>query len=291
MKKRTTLIVFIILSKIFAVDLITISGNVLSESKTPLIGANIMVLQSQIGGATDINGQFTLKVPNLEGTVQLKASYIGYQSKIEEVIISQEQTSPYQLNFILSSDVMKLESIVVTGMGTEQESRKLGVSIESVRKEQVENSPEVSLVSALRGNVSGLEVRKTSGDAGTNAFFRIRGTGTISGGHEPLVILDGSPISTRTIDSGGRETSERGHPESSSRMADINMNDIESIEVLKGAAASAIYGSRASNGVILITTKTANNEKGKDNLILWPSAKAKLLSRSPWKRWGKKNYT
>ena len=182
MKKRATLIVFIILSKIFAVDLITISGNVLSESKTPLIGANIMVLQSQIGGATDINGQFTLKVPKLKGTVKLKASYIGYQSKIEEVIISQVQTSPYQLNFILSSDVMKLESIVVTGMGTEQESRKLGVSIESVRKEQVENSPEVSLVSALRGNVSGLEVRKTSGDAGTNAFFRIRGTGTISGG-------------------------------------------------------------------------------------------------------------
>ena len=92
MKKRATLIIFIMLSKIFAVDLITISGNVLSESKTPLIGANIMVLQSQIGGATDINGQFTLKVPNLKGTVQLKASYIGYQSKIEEVIISVSYT-------------------------------------------------------------------------------------------------------------------------------------------------------------------------------------------------------
>ena len=120
-----------------------------------------------------------------------------------------------------------------------------------------------TLVSALRGNVSGLEVRKTSGDAGTNAFFRIRGTGTISGGHEPLVIVDGSPISTRTIDSGGRETSERGHPESSSRMADINMDDIESIDVLKGAAASAIYGSRASNGVILITTKSGTTGKTK----------------------------
>ena len=261
MKKKITLVALIISSRIFAVDLITISGNVLSESKTPLIGANIMVLQSQIGGATDINGQFSLKVPNLNGAIQVKASYIGYQSKIEEVIISQLQTTSYQLNFVLGSDVMKLESIVVTGMGTEQESRKLGVSIESVRKEQVENSPEVSLVSALRGNVSGLEVRKTSGDAGTNAFFRIRGTGTISGGHEPLVILDGSPISTRTIDSGGRETSERGHPESSSRMADINMNDIESIEVLKGAAASAIYGSRASNGVILITTKSGTTGK------------------------------
>ena len=119
---------------------------------------------------------------------------------------------------------------MVTGIGIQQRARKLGVSIETVRKEKVESSPEVSLVSALRGNVSGFENPKTSGDAGTNAF-RIRGTGTISGGHEPLVVIDGSPIGTRTIDSGGRETSERGHPESASRMADINMDDIESIEV------------------------------------------------------------
>ena len=90
-----------------------------------------------------------------------------------------------EINFSLPDDVMRLESVVVTGFGI-QETKKLGVSIETVRKEQVEDSPEVSLVSALRGNVPGLEVRKTSGDAGTNAFFRIRGTGTISGGHEPL---------------------------------------------------------------------------------------------------------
>ena len=263
MIKQVAIIALLIYSKVYSVELITITGNVLSKSETPLVGANIMVENSQIGTATDINGEYRLEIPSAlskGGLIKLKTSYIGYQSKVEQVAIP-IKTSLLEFNFILETDVMKLESVVVIGMGVKQESRKLGVSIETVRKEQVENSPEVSLVSALRGNVPGLEIRKTSGDAGTNAFFRIRGTGTISGGHEPLVILDGSPISTRTLDSGGRETSERGHPETSSRMADINMNDIESIEVLKGAAASAIYGSRASNGVILITTKSGTTGK------------------------------
>ena len=250
---------------LFALDLITITGKVRSESGEELIGANVSILESSTGTATDVNGNYrfeVLKEP-LKNQFSVKASYIGYKSIIDTVILSELSNNVVELDFVLPSDVMRLESVVVTGVGIKQETKKLGVSIESVRKEQVEDSPEVSLVSALRGNVSGLEVRKTSGDAGTNAFFRIRGTGTISGGHEPLVIVDGSPVSTRTLDSGGRETSERGHPESSSRMADINMDDIESIEVLKGAAASAIYGSRASNGVILITTKSGTTGKTK----------------------------
>ena len=250
---------------LFANDLIMIKGRVVSESGEELIGANVSVLEGSAGTATDVNGSYSFEVYQDASKNQflIKASYIGYKSKIDTVYFNELINHKAEINFALPSDVMRLESVVVTGVGIEQETKKLGVSIESVRKEQVEDSPEVSLVSALRGNVPGLEVRKTSGDAGTNAFFRIRGTGTISGGHEPLVIVDGSPVSTRTLDSGGRETSERGHPESSSRMADINMDDIESIEVLKGAAASAIYGSRASNGVILITTKSGTTGKTK----------------------------
>ncbi|MFL3006426.1 MAG: SusC/RagA family TonB-linked outer membrane protein [Candidatus Neomarinimicrobiota bacterium] len=248
---------------LFAIDVINISGKVLSESGEELIGANLSIIGSVSGTATDANGnyRFSLMKKEVQNPFLLKASYIGYQSVVDTIRFDTIQENMLEANFSLPADVMRLESVVVTGFGIKQETKKLGVSIETVRKEQVEDSPEVSLVSALRGNVPGLEVRKTSGDAGTNAFFRIRGTGTISGGHEPLVIIDGSPVSTRTLDSGGRETSERGHPESSSRMADINMEDIESIEVLKGAAASAIYGSRASNGVILITTKSGTTGK------------------------------
>ncbi len=251
--------------RLLALEVVTIYGRVISESGEELIGANVSVVNGTSGTATDSNGNYRFEMLNekSQDLFLIKASYIGYQSSIDTLSDLKTDKKDYQINFVLLADVMRLESIVVTGVGIEQETKKLGVSIETVRKEQVEDSPEVSLVSALRGNVSGLEVRKTSGDAGTNAFFRIRGTGTISGGHEPLVIVDGSPISTRTLDSGGRETSERGHPESSSRMADINMDDIESIDVLKGAAASAIYGSRASNGVILITTKSGTTGKTK----------------------------
>ena len=251
-------------SNLLALDSFTLSGSVSSKSGDLLIGANVNVIGTVFGTATDGQGGYVFEVLRKsfsQDTIFVKASYIGYQSQLDTILIKDIENDQIEMHFNLDDDVMRLESVVVTGVGFEQEAKKLGVSIETVRKEQVENSPEVSLVSALRGNVSGLEVRKTSGDAGTNAFFRIRGTGTISGGHEPLVILDGSPVSTRTIDSGGRETSERGHPESSSRMADINMDDIESIEVLKGAAASAIYGSRASNGVILITTKSGTTGK------------------------------
>ena len=252
--------------EIFSSSVLTIEGKITSKSGQELIGANVVVLENSSGVATDIDGNYRLTI--LENTFKnkiltIKISYIGYQSLTDTVRLDDVNQDLINMDYSLAADVMELESVVVTGVGIQQETRKLGVSIETVRKEKVESSPEVSLVSALRGNVSGLEIRKTSGDAGTNAFFRIRGTGTISGGHEPLVVIDGSPISTRTIDSGGRETSERGHPESASRMADINMDDIESIEVLKGAAASAIYGSRASNGVILITTKSGTTGKTK----------------------------
>mgnify|MGYP006157537885 CR=1 FL=1 len=265
--KKALLYVFGLL--LFLSDLsasvVQITGTLSDKSGQALIGANVVVLGSLLGAATDLQGSYIIDIPNeliIDDMVILKSSYIGYSTR-SDTIKNLNVSSATQLNIVLSPDVMKLESIVVTGLGTEIQTKKLGVSIESVRKEAVENSTEVSLVSALRGNVSGLEIRKTSGDAGTNAFFRIRGTGTISGGHEPLVVVDGSPISTRTIDSGGRETSERGHPESSSRISDINMDDIESIEVLKGAAASAIYGSRASNGVILITTKSGRTGQTK----------------------------
>ena len=181
-----------------------ISGKVLDKKGVALAGANVIIVNTNLGTASRIDGSYQLEVLDaaiLNKPIKLKASYIGYESEIKNYIYSEAINEVKDFNFNLATDVMNLETVVVTGLGVEQETKKLGVSIESVSKERVEDSPEVSLVSALRGNVSGLEVRKTSGDAGTNAFFRIRGTGTISGGHEPLVVVDGSPISTRTLDS------------------------------------------------------------------------------------------
>ena len=170
-----------------------ISGKVLDKKGVALAGANVIVVNTNLGAASGVGGYYQLEVFDatiLNNPIKLKASYIGYESEIKNYIYSEPINEVKGFNFNLATDVMNLETVVVTGLGVEQETKKLGVSIESVSKERVENSPEVSLVSALRGNVSGLEVRKTSGDAGTNAFFRIRGTGTISGGHEPLVVVD-----------------------------------------------------------------------------------------------------
>ena len=255
---------FLTISKLTAFDAVTISGSILDISGNPLPGSNVLLINTSYGGAADINGLYTITAPTSlvsDNSANMKASFIGYRSTTNSVVFSGEKN--IVVNFVLSQDVLGMEEVVVTGLGGVEEKKKLGVLIESVKPEVAQKSGETNIITALRGNVPGLEIRKTSGDAGTNAYFRIRGTGTISGGHEPLIIIDGSPINSSTRTVGGDESvqSPRNRSEASSRTSDINIDDIASIEVLKGAAASAIYGSRASNGVILITTKSGKTGK------------------------------
>ncbi|MBT3230029.1 MAG: SusC/RagA family TonB-linked outer membrane protein [Candidatus Marinimicrobia bacterium] len=249
-------------SSVFAVELIHVSGKVTDHQGNALPGANVMVVQSNYGAAAALDGSYELSIPLglfSNGKVAFRAAFMGYKTSIDSLNYSGR--SDIQLNFLLRQDVLGLEEVIVTGLGGLEEKRKLGVLIESVKPETAAKSGETNLVTALRGNVPGLEIKKTSGDAGTNAYFRIRGTGTISGGHEPLMVIDGSPVnsSTRTIGGDGSVQSARNRNEASSRTSDINIDDIASIEILKGAAASAIYGSRASNGVVLITTKSGKS--------------------------------
>ena len=251
----------------FEFSTVRIFGSVTDKSGAPLAGANIIILGTQYGASSTIKGDYSISLPVELLTQKSQAivvSYIGYKSERDSLVYVVE--GEILKNFILTPDVLGLETVVVTGLGGERERKKLGVLIESIRPEAAAKSGETNIVTALRGSVPGLEIRKTSGDAGTNAYFRIRGTGTISGDHEPLIIVDGSPINSSTRTVGGDEgvQSPRNRSEASSRTSDINIDDIASIEVLKGAAASAIYGSRASNGVILITTKSGKT--GKTNI-------------------------
>jgi len=246
-------------SSLFGVELVHISGKVTDNNGNALPGANVMALNTNYGTAADIDGKYLLSIPLKlfsDNTLIFRAAFMGYKAATDS--LSYNANSEMQLDFRLTQDVLGLEEVIVTGLGGLEEKRKLGVLIESVKPETAAKSGETNLVTALRGNVPGFEIKKTSGDAGTNAYFRIRGTGTISGGHEPLIVIDGSPVnsSTRTVGADGGVQSARNRNEASSRTSDINIDDIASIEVLKGAAASAIYGSRASNGVILITTKS-----------------------------------
>lgn len=263
-KKTTNLFFLLIISKVVAFNAVTISGSIVDQTGNPLPGANVLLIDTPYGTVADAVGTYNLVVPTAfvsDNNMNIKVSFIGYRSVTEPVAFIGEKESV--VNFILPQDVLGMDAVVVTGLGGLEEKKKLGVLIESVKPEAAQKSGETNLVTALRGNVPGLEIRKTSGDAGTNAYFRIRGTGTISGGHEPLIIIDGSPINSSTRTVGGDESvqSPRNRSEASSRTSDINIDDIASIEVLKGAAASAIYGSRASNGVILITTKSGKTGK------------------------------
>ncbi|SVC21351.1 uncharacterized protein METZ01_LOCUS274205 [marine metagenome] len=268
-QRKTAIFSFCFFScALYAFDTVKISGIIKNPSGAPLPGANVQVVGTNFGGAGDKDGFFTLSVPVediSENYKIIQATHIGHKPSLDTLIFNGKKT--IVINFVLKHDVLDLEAVVVTGLGGLENKKKLGVLIESVKPESAKKSGETNIITALRGNVPGFEIKKTSGDAGTNAFFRIRGTGTISRNTEPLMVIDGIPINSRTttVGSGVDLESPRNRAEASSRTSDINIDDIESIDVLKGAAASAIYGSRAANGVILITTKSGKT--GKMNIV------------------------
>ena len=250
---------------LFGVDLVNVSGTVKDPAGTPLPGSNVMILGTTHGSATNAEGDYSFMVPAKtisDNRARIKASYIGYRSRMDTLYFNGKTEIRKEL--VLTRDILGMETIVVTGLGGLEEKKKLGVLVESVKMETAQRSGETNIITALRGSIPGFEIKKTSGDAGTNAYFRIRGVGTISRNTEPLLVVDGIPINSRTTTVGsGVENVEspRNRAEVTSRTSDINIDDIESIDVLKGAAASAIYGSRAANGVILITTKSGKTGK------------------------------
>ena len=232
---------------------VTVMGKVSDENGEPLIGANVMIKALRLGAATDVNGEFRFSVPSDKipaGEVDLEASFIGYKSVIEKIRLAPPRITK---NFTLQVDVLKMSEVVVTGFGVGVEKEKLGVSIPKVSAETITGSDEGNVVSALHGKVANVEVTSASGEPGAATYIRIRGANTITGGTQPLFVVDGSPANNLSIISDG-DVGHAGVTEQN-RMSDINPEDIESIEILKGAAASAIYGSRAANGVVLITTK------------------------------------
>lgn len=208
------------------------SGVILDNKEEPIIGASVSVKgNSSIGTVSDLNGSFSLEVP-VGSTFVI--SYIGYTPM--EIKLG-DKTS---LNIILQENTELLNEVVVVGYGV-QNKRDVSTSISQVKADDIANVAVSDMRQALVGKMAGVQVTQPSGDPGGAVSIRVRGTSTISAGNEPLYIIDGMPV-------------ERG-------LANLNNNDIESIEVLKDASSAAIYGSRGSNGVIIITTKQGRTEK------------------------------
>ena len=231
MKLKTKLTIVLILLVnicVFAQTTYTISGVVLAESdKSPLPGVTIRIANTNTGTQTDFYGEYSIKVKS--GDV-LEFSYLGYGSKT--VKITDQQT----LNIILSEESSLLDEIVITGYGTQKKSHLTG-AISKVKNETLDQIGVARVDDALVGQVSGVNIQATEGEAGSAPTIRIRGTGSINGNSGPLIVVDGVPVDEDFLGS-------------------LDMNNIESFEILKDAASSAIYGSRGGNGVVLITTKS-----------------------------------
>ena len=250
MKNIITTLLLLFSTLIYSQDL-NLKGKVLEkDTNLALAGATIQVIGNESGVVTDFDGNFEIKVTIGD---KIKVSYVGMKT-IELPII----TSP--ISVYMEVDINQLEEVTVSVGYFDISEKDLSGSITQIKSDQLEKNRSGSVESILQGQVSGLVVSESS-QPGGGSGVSIRGTNSILGGTQPLYVLDGIPVDPLT-DAAGMDNS--GGSQSS--LSFINPNDIDKIEVLKDAAATAIYGARGANGVILITSKTANNENGKDKI-------------------------
>lgn len=228
-----------------------IEGTVKDASGTPVIGATVMVKGTTTGTITDYDGNFSIDAQ--DGAV-LEFSYIGYQSQQVKALAGKN------LSIILKEDTEVLDEVVVVGYGT-MKKRDLTGAISSIKMDETPVQTYTTISHALAGKAAGLQVLQTSAQVGGGASFNIRGAASVGAGNDPLIIIDGFPVSSSSnLASGNRYES----GSTDNILESINPNDIESIEVLKDASSTAIYGARAGHGVIIITTK--RGKEGKANI-------------------------
>ena len=257
---------FVFTSFVFAQS--TIEGTVSDESGNPLVGANVTVDGTSFGAATGVDGDYSINIPSgtVDGnTVVVAASYIGYKSATASVEVP--VGGSVNQNFSLAVDAIGLKAVVVTALGFTGNRDEQGSSSVSVAAADMTRSGESLMGNALAAKASNVIVNAVAGDPGASTSIKIRGANTISGASQPLIVVDGMPINNSTVYGGGNNISggrDAGTVQQS-RLNDLNANDIESVEVLKGASAAALWGSRAANGVIMIKTKDGDAGKIKMN--------------------------
>ncbi len=218
----------------------TITGKVTDETNEPLIGVNVLVVSTSAGTVTDFNGNYSLSLP--DGAEELQFSYIGYSSQTIRI-------TGRVLNVQMKSDSQVLSDVVVIGYGTQRKSDLTG-AVTSVSTDDFNTGLISSPEQLINGKVSGVQIMSNSGSPTAGSTIRVRGGASLNASNDPLIVLDGVPL-----EQGGISGNDDNF------LSLINPNDIESMTILKDASSTAIYGSRASNGVIIITTKKGNSEK------------------------------
>ncbi len=226
---------------------VAITGKIVDKNSEPVIGAAVLEKGTNNGTITGIEGQFTISVSGSTSILQI--SSVGYLT--QEVVVGNRT----QIDLTLEENVLQLNEVVVTALGFQESKDELGYATSNISKEVIKGAAETSVINSLSGKTTGVRISRNSGDPGAGAYMQIRGVSSIDRNSQPLIILDGVPISNDI----------RGNNNNfavQSRLNDINPNDIESMSVLKGAAAAALWGTQALGGVIYITTKSGKlNQK------------------------------
>jgi len=246
MKKLFLLIVLLVFVSgytLFA-QTVVITGKVASsvEGEGIIPGVTVVVKGTTIGAITDASGKYSLTAP--VNATTLIFSYIGM--KTQEVEIAGRKV----IDYVMQPDLVGLNEVVVTALGIAKEKKALGYSVQDVKGDEITKAKETNVINSLQGRISGAQITASSGAVGASSRIVIRGVSSLSGNNQPLFVVDGIPIDNANFGSTTTDGTNRGNG-----AADINPDDIETLTVLKGANASALYGSRASAGVIVVTTK------------------------------------
>jgi TonB-linked SusC/RagA family outer membrane protein len=252
----------------------TVTGSVVSsDDGQPIIGASVVVDGSKIGAATSVDGTFSITgVP--ANAKYLKVSYLGYKTKVVGISANVKIT--------LQSDDNQLNEVVVTAMGITRQQRTLGYSATTLKSDELVVSRNTDVTNSLAGKVAGVQIQSTSSQPGSSSNVVIRGYGSINGSNQPLYVIDGVPMQQTTFDGENGGNVRQGYSSTLGGISNVSPDDIESMTILKGAAATALYGSRAANGVIVITTKSGKKGDGRNFTITYNGGvQARMVSCLP----------
>lgn len=248
MKRCILFVAFLVLAgmPVLLAQTVQITGKVTSsEDGNPIPGVSVVVKGTTIGTSTDFEGNYSLNVPTTANT--LVFSFVGLKS--QEIAIGGRNA----INIVMEQDVVGLEEVVVTALGISREKKSLGYATQEVSGDQIAPVKSDNFINSLSGKVSGVQVRANNNIGGSTNIV-IRGSKSLTGNNQALFVIDGVPVDNSNTNNTGQRTGRSGY-DYGNAASDINPNDIESISILKGAAASALYGARAANGVVMITTK------------------------------------
>ncbi len=250
MKKLLQLLLFVLLGSTSLVAQVSVSGTVTSNSGETLIGVNILEVGTANGTVTDLDGNYSLTVSSTDAT--LEYSYTGYTT--QSVTVGDQTT----INVLLATGVA-LQEVVVTSLGIEREKRRVTYAAQNVDTRNIAQARELNVANSIAGKIAGVDLVRSSAGVGSASRVVIRGNRSITGNNQPLYIVDGVPITNTSF---SNPTSDNGGVQGGDGIGNINPDDIENITVLKGPNATAIYGARANNGAVVITTKKGVSRKG-----------------------------